>query len=551
MSAARAPTCTRRRWIGGAAAMASAAVLPACNRTAALEGGWVGSSPERGHALRDAAAASAPAPSGPLRHADVLIVGAGVAGLAAARALRRAGIDDFALLELEDQGGGNARGHVLGGQPCPLAAHYLPVPGEAASEVRDFLVEAGLARWRAGRFEPDERHLVHSPQERLFVGTRWQEGLLPEVGDDPAALTQLRRFAAEVERHRRAGHFRMPALDAPWNAELAALDAQTFDDWLRSRGLDHAALTWYLGYASRDEYGALPARVSAWAGLHYFASRHGFAVPGDDGEGRDAVLTWPEGNARLVAALAAPLGGRLHTGQAVRRVRVERHGVVVDVAGEAGRTAQRWQARQVVLALPLFVAARLCDPCPEALRQAAATAEYAPWLVANLLLGEPLLDRIGAAPAWDNVLHASPSLGYVDAGHQRLEQPARRAPSVLTAYWALGGARAADGTAARAQLLAEPWPIWADRVVADLAQAHNDLPGKLRRIDLARHGHAMSIPVPGRRASVAQGALAALHRPHDRLWFAHADLAGYSVFEEAFTLGERCGAQVARALRGA
>ena len=69
------------------------------------------------------------------RRAGVIIVGAGIAGLAAARALRRAGIDDVHLLDLEDAAGGNSRGHRIAAWRCPLGAHYLPVPGEHAIEV--------------------------------------------------------------------------------------------------------------------------------------------------------------------------------------------------------------------------------------------------------------------------------------------------------------------------------------------------------------------------------------------------------------------------------
>jgi hypothetical protein len=86
-------------------------------------------------------------------------------------------------------------------------------------------------------------------------------------------------------------------------------------------------------------------------------------------------------------------------------------------------------------------------------------------------------------------------------------------------------------------------------VVDDLRAVHPDLPDKLRRVDLARHGHAMSIPAPGVRGHPA---LAALRegRGTPRLHWAHADLAGYSVFEEAFTLGDAAGRAAARALRG-
>jgi drug/metabolite transporter (DMT)-like permease len=50
-----------------------------------------------------------------------------------------------------------------------------------------------------------------------------------------------------------------------------------------------------------------------------------------------------------------------------------------------------------------------------------------------------------------------------------------------------------------------------------------------------RYGHAMAVPVPGLQATAA--ARAALRGGRGRLRFAHADLAGYSVFEEAFTAG--------------
>jgi hypothetical protein len=105
---------------------------------------------------------------------------------------------------------------------------------------------------------------------------------------------------------------------------------------------------------------------------------------------------------------------------------------------------------------------------------------------------------------------------------------------VLSAYWALP-------VAERATLLQHDWRRWAQRVVDDLTAVHPDLPRKLRRADLMRYGHAMCIPVPGLRGSAA---LQALREPQGRLHFAHADLAGYSVFEEAYAAG----LQAARAI---
>jgi hypothetical protein len=56
----------------------------------------------------------------------------------------------------------------------------------------------------------------------------------------------------------------------------------------------------------------------------------------------------------------------------------------------------------------------------------------------------------------------------------------------------------------------------------------------LQQADLMRWGHAMAIPAPGVRS---QPARQALRQARGRVRFAHSDLAGYSVFEEAFTLG--------------
>ena len=63
----------------------------------------------------------------------------------------------------------------------------------------------------------------------------------------------------------------------------------------------------------------------------------------------------------------------------------------------------------------------------------------------------------------------------------------------------------------------------------------------LTRVDIARFGHAMSMPVPGLRGSAE---LAALQRPFGRVSLAHADLSAYSVFEEAFFHGHRVGGQL-------
>ena len=549
----------RRHFLGSAAA----ALLAGCQPPPpALEFAFAGIDLERGHALRDLLA-QGPLPAPTLvRRAQVIIAGGGVAGLAAARSLRLAGVHDFALLELEDTPGGNSRAGAVNGVACPLGAHYLPVPGDHAPEVQDLLEELGLRQRVAGRWQYDERHLCHSPQERLYFEREWQEGLLPVQGVGEATLEQYRRFSQAVGAASRAARFTMPqfaALDAKTGLAPAhqALDAMTFEAWLLQQGLDDAHLRWYLDYCCRDDYGAGMARVSAWAGLHYFASRHGFHAPGEAvAEDREGVLTWPEGNGWLTQQLATPLKaqGQLQTGTSVLRIAETRRGVEVDAFNHHSGNVERWQAPRCIVALPVFVAARVVQNPPAFLAQAAQRLQWAPWAVTNIHLNAPLADRPGAAPAWDNVIYGDSNpggLGYVDASHQKLEP--RTGPTVLTYYQALG-----DVADARQQLATQGAEHWGRAALAALAGPHPDVLQRATRVQVTRYGHAMSIPgpdvqtflsqiglqaPPGKRKLLLNGERQrALPTPATaRLAFAHSDWSGYSVFEEAFTRGHAAG----------
>ncbi len=541
---------------------AALAPLVGCGRDEppSYTGGWLGAGAERGHRLRDRKAAGLPTPSF-TRRAGAIIVGAGISGLAAARELVRAGVDDLQLLELEDDPGGNSRSHTLGGMRCPLGAHYLPLPGEHAVEVIELLEALGVRRTERGRAVYDERMLCHSPQERLHIDGFWHDALLPPIDALPEAeqadtLAQYRKFSAAVDAASARGAFAMPTARSAWSPELDALDAVTFAAWLDAKGLMAPALRWYLDYCCRDDYGAGSAQVSAWAGLHYFASRHGFHAagtdPGQRAEEREGVLTWPEGNAWLARQMSAKLHDRIHTGRVVLRVAERRDAVDVDLWNARDQRAERWTTRQLVFAVPLFAAARLLDSPPAALTRSAQAMPQAPWLVGNLHVADALEERPGAPLSWDNVLYAptsaNPTLGYVDAMHQSTRQVP--GPTVLTTNWALGGCGPAQLAARRARLLAEPWSAGSNAVVSELARVHPDLPAKLRQVDLMRYGHAMSVPVPGVRGSAALRALAAQKATsHGRIQFAHSDLSGYSVFEEAMYQGTRAGRAAAQQLQ--
>jgi hypothetical protein len=89
------------------------------------------------------------------------------------------------------------------------------------------------------------------------------------------------------------------------------------------------------------------------------------------------------------------------------------------------------------------------------------------------------------------------------------------------------------------------WRACADLALADLGRAHPDLPGLVARIDVVRWAHAMIRPTPGFCWSPA---LAEAAQPLGAIHFAHTDLSGMALFEEALDHGLRAAEEVLAAL---
>ena len=499
-----------------------------------IDGAVVGASHRLGHRLRDGAR---PEPR-QVRDVPVVIVGAGVAGLSAAWKLARSGMRDFVVLELEDDAGGNSRWGENDVSAYPWGAHYLPVPTAEATATRELVAEMGLVLDTGPDGEPvyDPRHLCHAPQERLFVDGGWREGLSARDVVNPAPgsaeAAELAAFEADMRRYRDyrdAGGrraFALPVAVGTADAAITELDRMSMREYFDRAGWSSPRLRWYVDYCCRDDYGCTLETTSAWAGWHYFCSRP------DDVE----YLTWPEGNGRIVRHFLDRVGGNVLPGRLVYRVRptgdAGTGGVEVDAMDTRTETAVRFRARHCIYALPRFTAPYVIDGYP---RVGLESFTYGPWVVANLTV-----DRAPDGAAWDNVLYDSPSLGYVVATHQSLRTAP--GPSVLTWYLPLA---VPNPDAARAWMLEREWRDWASMILADLVQAHPDIESRVSRIDVMLWGHAMIRPVPGFIWGEARRRAAA---PHGAIRFAHSDMSGISVFEEAQYHGVRAAEEVMRAL---
>jgi glycine/D-amino acid oxidase-like deaminating enzyme len=502
-------TISRREFVfGGVGAVAAGAVVLAIPHTGApallgltrksgprISGGFVNDSSAVGHGLRDGARWPAPRTT---RRVPVVIVGGGIAGLSAAWQLERRGFHDFVLLELEREVGGNARGGENAVSRYPWAAHYVPVPGPRAVLARELFTELGIltaAGW-------DERTTCFAPHERLFVHGVWQPGLEAELSSSPTGRDEMRRLEDRIATMRASGEFTIPmALGVRRDSPL---DRMSFAEWLSREGLRSPAMRWYADYATRDDYGALARDTSAWAGVHYFASRE----PSDTGP-----LTWPEGNAWIARRLAARLSRFITTGAAV-------HAVIPDGRGWLVRARdQEIRCEEVIFAAPTFIAPYVV----QGMRPPGFT--YSPWLVANLTLAR-WPEEHGVAPAWDNVLRDAGGLGYVVATHQSL-RTRTDGPTVWTYYHALAQGAPSD---ARRSLSSARWEDWLERILGELEQAHPDIRRCVTHVDMMRLAHAMVRPTVNFLASAAR--MSADWAPRG-VHLANSDLSGLSLFEEA------------------
>lgn len=480
----------------------------------AIAGSFVNDSFQLGHQIRDRA--KFPAPRQVVKRA-VVIIGGGIAGLSAAWRLRKKGFSDFVLLEMNGQAGGNSRWGENEISAYPWAAHYVPVPGPKAIYVRELFEDLGVLK--DGRWE--ERYLCFSPQERLFLHGRWQDGIEPAIGLTAADRDQFRKLEDQIHAFRATGKFTVP-MEVGFSDSTSDLDRISFADWLRAQGMTSKILNWYLNYCCRDDYGATTANTSAWAGVQYFASRE----PEEKGP-----LTWPEGNGWIVRRLLEQLGSFVEANRMAYRI--SHTGKRISVL--SGDT--EYQAELVIFAAPTFLAPYLIEGMAPL-----HDFEYSPWLTANLTL-ERLPASYGTDPTWDSVFMDSPTLGYVDATHQSLRTHIDR--TVWTFYWALAEGSPAEN---RQLLLSKDWNYWKEAILRDLERVHPDIRQCVSRIDVMRLGHAMARPKVG---AVFCSERRNLVKGRGRILFANSDLSGFSIFEEAQYHGVTAADKALRTLSGA
>ncbi|WP_036437122.1 flavin monoamine oxidase family protein [Mycobacterium sp. URHB0044] len=259
--------------------------------------------------------------------ADVVVVGAGFAGLSTARRLTQLG-HDVVVLEGRDRVGGRSFTTTIAGAPVDLGGTFV---GPTQDEVLKLAAELGcdtvptyskghnLIRWR-GRVRS-----YRSTVPRLSI----------------IELVDVSRIQWRFERLTRL----IPLTDTWAEPSAHRMDRRSLDSWLRSV---HAGASTrdLMAIMSRVTWGCEPDEVSLLHAVRYVKAAGGIG-PMLDVQGGAQQDRFPEGTQQIALRMADELGDRVRIGAVVERIKRTAGGDIV-VHSTAGATT----ARAVVVAIP-------------------------------------------------------------------------------------------------------------------------------------------------------------------------------------------------------
>ena len=500
-----------------------------------VAGEIVGANVNVGHILRERRVFEVPANNWETTKA--VIVGGGISGLSAAWKFKKQNFEDFILLELEDKIGGTSQSGNSTLVNYPWGAHYLPVPFAENTDLIELLGEMSLIEGRGadGEILIKEQFLCRDPEERVFYKGRWYGGLYLSAGASEEDIRQFEEFQKQIDfwinwrdaDGKRA--FVVPSANCSNDAEVTALDKISFADWLANKGFNSERLIWYCDYACRDDYGLRLETTSAWAGLFYFCSR-----TRKSGEESQLFITFPEGNGHYVRYFHERVKEKSRLKTLVVEIIPNETGVDVIYLNTETQELRGIRAGKAIYAAPVFTANYLIRDFKQNAPDFVKEFEHNAWFVANLFLKdrpEKRFDR-DYPLAWDNVLYESPSLGYVNATHQK---GIDYGSAIFTYYYPMAEQNG------RAKLFSLDHAQLADVILSDLEMAHKDIRNLTEKIDIMRWGHAMISP---RTNFLWSDAREKAQMPYRNIHFAHSDLSGLALFEEAFYHGLRAANEI-------
>ncbi|MBF0500540.1 MAG: FAD-dependent oxidoreductase [Candidatus Riflebacteria bacterium] len=431
-------------------------------------------------------------PQTPGEKADVVIVGGGMAGLAALHYLHDV---DAVLLETQERVGGQMLMSTWNGIPYAEGAAYLP---DTSGIVRDFVDETKIP------FISNKTPHNSAWIDGKYYADCWVEGRdkMPWKGKD---RENWLAFLKEVDEISSSNSSFQPFEN--FSTEQKALDLITAHEWMQKKGLNPQMIQLFDLYIASC-FGETGARVSAAAFANFIAGEvgHCFTMPG----GMGAVTQYLYGKMKK----------RIRTNCHVLRIEQDRDEARVTYLDPQNKQ-KTIRARAVISAVPCKVLPTIIPDLPQEKRDVISKTKHAGYLVATVLCKEPFWDDKG----YDTWCIGTFFSDIIDAtwvsrdGHPQAD---RKAQHVLSLYIPRGE----PGTA---ELLTMDPANLKKLIIADLEKVVPGCSSKIIDMRFQRFGHSMHVAEPG----FMTNSVPVLRKPWYRIAFAGAETEGMPCTESS------------------